>query len=294
MKNYLTVFIVVLNILLTTNAESKIRDFETTRLQSTSGAGVASILVNETSILNPAPIVFVPVSSFYYQKGTAKLDSVSDKRNKSFSDGSSQIYLLSDSTTQLKGTFSYQDHSENHNRRKRFTSSIANNSGKQTSFGILYRYTIDEEGNKEKKYHQGVLGFTHIYSNDLTIGGVIVDPFLANKEDARSLVGFQYALTPNFYLIVDGGVNFNDKPKENTLSRAALQVNFINSFYLRAGQYQDKITNYKGKSWGVSWIGPKLSVEYAYKTSEIIAENTDYIYANEQIIESSVSFALTF
>lgn len=294
MKNNLTVFIVILNILLTTNAIGKIRDFQTTRLQSTSGAGVGTILVNEAAILNPAPIVFVPVSSFYYQKGKAKIDSISSKRSSPFSNGSSQMYLLSDSTTRLKGTFSYQDHSENHSRRKRFTSSIANNAGKKTSFGILYRYTIDTNGTKEKRYHQGVLGFTHIYSNDLIIGGVIVDPFLSNKEDARSILGFQYALTENFFLIIDGGANFNDQPRQNTLSREALQVNFIKDFYLRAGQYYDKTTNLKGKSWGISWIGPRLSVEYAYKTSQIISESSDYIYSDEQIIETSLSFALIF
>lgn len=294
MTNRFTVLIVVLNILLTTNAVAKIRDFETTRLQSTSGAGVASILVNEASILNPAPIVFVPVSSFYYQKGSSKLDTLSKERTGGYANGSSQMYLLSDSTTRLKGTFSYQDHSENGSRRKRFTSSIANNAGKKTSFGILYRYTIDKDGADEKKYHQAVLGFTHIYSNDLIIGGIIVDPFLSNKEDARTILGFQYSLTQNFFLIIDGGSNFHDHPKENTLSRGALQVNFIKDFFIRTGQFYDKTTNLKGKSWGISWIGPKLSIEYSYKTSEIISENSDTLYKDEQIIETSLAFALVF
>lgn len=294
MTKYFVVIIVVFNMLLTTDGEAKIRDFESTRLQSTSGAGVATILVNEAAILNPAPIVFVPVSSFYYQKGSSDLDSKSPDRPGSFGDGSSQMYLLSDSSTRLKGTFSYQDHSENSNRRKRFTSSVANNSGKQTSFGILYRYTIDKVGSEEKKYHQGVIGFTHIYSNELIIGGVIVDPFISNKGDTRSLLGFQYSLTESLHLIIDGGVNYNDKPKEKTLSRAALQVSFLKGIYLRAGQFHDKITNLKGNSWGISWIGPKLSLEYAYKTSEKISEDTDYLFEDEQIIETSLSFALTF
>jgi hypothetical protein len=295
MIKFNVISIVLLFTLLTTNVAAKIRDFETTRLQSTSGAGVATILVNETSILNPAPIVFIPVSSFYYQKGKSKVDSESDGRSRGFSDGSSQMYLLSDSTTALKGTFSYQDHSEQHSRRRRFTSSLASNSGKKTAFGVLYRYTIDQySDDEEKKFHQGVLGFTHIYSEQLVIGGILVDPFLSNKEDAKTVIGMQYSLTSNFFLIIDSGANFNDDPEENTLFRGALQVNFLKDLYLRAGQFHDKTTNLKGNSWGISWIGPRLSFEYAYKTSEIISEDADYIFKDEQLIETSVSIAIVF
>lgn len=294
MAKYFATLIVVLYILLTTTAVAKIREFETTRLQSTSGAGVGTILVNEAATLNPAPIVFVPVSSFYYQNGTSKLDSISNGRDNNFGNGSSQMYLLSDSTTRLKGTFSYQDHSENHTRRKRFTSSVANNMGKRTAFGVLYRYTIDKTANNETKYHQGVFGFTHIYSPDLIIGGVLIDPFLASKQDSRSILGFQYSLTDNFFLIVDAGVNMHDKPKEKTISRAALQVNLLKDIYLRTGKFHDNVTNLKGNSWGISWIGPKLSIEYSYKMSEIISDNSDYLYDDEQIIETSLAFALVF
>lgn len=277
-------------------SHSQIRDFETTRLQSTSGAGVASILVNEASILNPAPIMFVPVSAFYYQKGASSLDSKAQTRTKDFSNGSNQMYLLSDSSGQIKGTFSYQEQSENQFSRKRYTSSLANNIGKKTAIGLLYRYTIDRDSylDEEKKFHQGVLGFTHIHSPELSFGGVIIDPFLSNKQDARVIVGFQYALTTNFYLIVDGGTNFNDESHKNTLSRGALQVNFFKDLFLRSGKFHDKANNLKGNSWGVSWIGPRLSLEYAYKTSEVIQDKSDYLFKDEQIVENSISIALVF
>lgn len=294
MKQNIIFLQVLLFLCISTDSFARITPFETTRLQSTSGAGVATILVNETAVLNPAPIVFVPVSGFYYQKGNLKLDSVSSQRTTDFADGSSQMYLLSDSTTRLKGTFSYQDHSENSYRRKRLTSSIATNSGKKTAYGVLYRYTMDKAYEQERSFHQGVFGFTHIHSDDLVIGGVLVDPFLSNKEDALALIGFQYALTGNFFLIVDGGTNFNDDSQNNTVSRGALQVNFFRDLYLRVGQFHDKNSNTKGSSWGISWIGPRISFEYAYKTSEIIQDNSDYLYKDEQILETSLSFALIF
>ena len=283
-------------LLISLSLHAQIRDFESTRLQSTSGAGVASILVNESSILNPAPIVFVPVSAFYYQKGSSNLDSKSPNRTENFSNGSNQMYLLSDSSGQIKGTFSYQDQAENQYTRKRYTSSLAANSGKKTSFGILYRYTIDNDSllDEENIFHQGVLGFTHIHSPSLTFGGVIIDPFLSNKEDARVILGFQYQLTSNFYLIVDGGTNFNEDSEENTVSRGALQVNFFKDLFLRTGKFHDNASNLKGSSWGISWIGPRLSFEYAYKTSEVIQDKTDYLIKNEQIVESSLSMAIIF
>ncbi len=78
--------LILTHLLSLTICHAKIRDFETTRLQSTSGAGVATILVNEASVLNPATIVFVPVSSFYYQNGNSKFEVPSPLRSADYSD----------------------------------------------------------------------------------------------------------------------------------------------------------------------------------------------------------------
>ncbi len=273
-----------------------IRDLETTRLQSTSGAGVASILVNEASFLNPASIVFVPTSAFYYQNGTSKHSKDSDKRARDFSDGASEIYLLSDSSGQLKGNFSYQRQAENQFRRTRFTSSFASNYGKKTAIGILYRYTIDEEIRKddEKKFHQGVIGLTHILSEKLIFGATIVDPFLSNKEDARAILGIQYSVVGSLTLILDYGANFNDDPERNSFTRGALQINFFKDLYLRTGRFSNNITGLDGASWGISWIGPRLALEFATKTSEVAQEKSNYLFEDEKIIESSFSVALIF
>jgi hypothetical protein len=263
---------------------------------STSGAGVASVLVNESSFLNPASIVFVASSAFYYQRGTSSLDDDSDIRSTDFSDGSNEIYLLSDASSTLKGTFSYQRQAENQYRRQRYTSSFASNYGKRTAIGILYRYTIDEDirENDEKKFHQGSLGITHIYSEKLSFGAVLVDPFLANKQDARLLGGIQYNLVSNLLLILDYGVNFNDKPHKNSLTKGAVQLNFFKDLFLRAGKFEDRITGLSGNSWGLSWIGPRLALEYAIKNSEVIEEKSDYLLDKEKITESSLSLALIF
>ena len=47
-------------------------NFETTRLKSTAGAGVASLLIDESTILNPAPMAFFNLASFYIQRSDQK------------------------------------------------------------------------------------------------------------------------------------------------------------------------------------------------------------------------------
>ena len=289
-------YFVLFSITCSTVSWAAIRDLETTRLQSTSGAGVGSILVNESAFLNPASIVFVPTSAFYYQNGGSKHSKESESRTRDFSDGSSEIYLLSDSSSQLKGSFSYQRQAENQFKRTRFTSSFGSNIGKKTAMGILYRYTIDEEirENDEKKFHQGVIGLTHILSEKLIFGATIVDPFLSNKEDARAVAGIQYNLVGSLTLILDYGVNFNDEPEKNSFTKGAVQINFFKDLYLRAGKFSDHITGLDGSSWGVSWIGPRLAIEFATKTSNVVEEKSDYLFEDEKIIESSFSVAVIF
>ncbi len=43
-------------------AFTRVHDFETTRLKSTSGAGVGSILLEEAAVLNPASLSFFSIS----------------------------------------------------------------------------------------------------------------------------------------------------------------------------------------------------------------------------------------
>ena len=46
---------------------AQIREFQTTRLNSTAGAGVASVLSTEAALLNPASSTFFSGSSLFYE-----------------------------------------------------------------------------------------------------------------------------------------------------------------------------------------------------------------------------------
>ena len=60
------ILIVSIALILSSNSLfARVRNFETARLKSTAGAGVGSVLMDESTILNPAPIAFFNVSSVY-------------------------------------------------------------------------------------------------------------------------------------------------------------------------------------------------------------------------------------
>lgn len=285
-------FLTLLTTLASRDVNARLRDQETTRLISSSGAGIGSILLNESAFLNPASIYFFQTSTFYYQKGSSRLDNSSSQRTDDFKKGENQILLLTDTSSALKGAFSYQTQSENGDDRKRFSSSASSNLGPNASFGILYRYTEDDQ-DQHKVYHQGIFGISYIYDKKLTLGAILVDPFLANKEDTRLAGGIQYALAQNFLLIADVGVNYNDDPEENRFWKAAFQAQFLKDFFLRYGQFDDGTTDLRGHSWGLSWIGPRLALEYAYRRSEAVKDGSTF-YEGEELEEHSLALSLVF
>lgn len=277
---------------LATPLNAKLRDLQTTRLMSTSGTGVGAILLNEAALLNPASIYFFQNSSFYYQRGNASLEEGAPIRGSDYEEGENQIFLITDTSSALKGGFSYQTQEENGESRKRFSSSASTHLGKNSSFGIIYRYT-EEDARSHDVYHQAVLGLTHVFSNELSFGVVMVDPFLANKEDALLAAGFQFRLAQNLLALGDLGTNFNDEPQNNTFIRGAVQVEFFNYFYMKYGQFLNKNKGLEGSSWGLSWIGPKLALEYANKISEVVEDGSD-IFDGEKIVEHSLAASVVF
>jgi hypothetical protein len=60
---------------------AQIREFQTTRLNSTAGAGVASVLSTEAALLNPASSTFFSGSNLSYQSYSTSLRHESDTRN---------------------------------------------------------------------------------------------------------------------------------------------------------------------------------------------------------------------
>ncbi|MCT4642414.1 MAG: hypothetical protein N4A33_08970 [Bacteriovoracaceae bacterium] len=278
-------------ILFSISSFGQIKPFMTTRMISTGGAGVASILSNESSILNPASIVFVPVTNFYYQRGTSKTTNASPNRSSISDEGLDQIYLISDTSSQLKGTLSYKSQSQNGFARKQYSSSVAALIGKQTSMGVIYHYTKDNLLGFEEKFHQATVGLTYIHSKKLTFGFRFHDPFKTKKEESLITSGFQVRVFSSILYIQDFSFSPIYNMTDTLGSLSAIQLRAFKDIYLRFGKYNDKNLKQDGFSYGISWIGPRLSVEYALMKGSY-TENTNLNFKDEEDIRSSLSISV--
>lgn len=273
-----------------------LQEIETAQLKSTGGAGVGSVLLNEAAILNPASIAFHNKTSIYYGKELIALKNSSDDRPKKFRDSSRELFTISDTSSQVKGGLSLEKSKIDRDSRFRITSSGASAIGKSTALGMILKYSEDEFESSHKTYTQLDFGLLHSVKDGLSFGAVLQNFTHANRNDPVLLVGIHYNLFANMDIIFDAGTTYEDDPEENTLQRGALQLQVFNSLFLRTAQFYDKISEIKGNSWGFSWVGPKLSLEYGYKTYEPINDDDQValIYEDEKVVENTLSLVLVY
>lgn len=296
------ILISFLSVLFITPTWAQIRDLQTARLNSAAGTGVGSILMTEGSILNPASSAFFNGTSVSYQSTSVSLkseNSLRDTTNREWKSPRNQAVFASDHGGDLKGGMSYQDQRENGFSRTRYTMHGAGLIADNISFGALYRYTEDERpdyySNKSHKtFHQIVLGTTVILAKDLTLGIVYVDPGKTNKLDERLLTGFQYNVTDRLALLADVGWLPTRSFESRYQWSAAVQFNPFADLYLRAGKFYDHITFLEGSGWGVSWVGPKLGLEFAQKYTEKMSDKYTYIFDKEKIVDTTLSAIIRF
>ncbi|MBD66897.1 MAG: hypothetical protein CME62_16970 [Halobacteriovoraceae bacterium] len=258
------------------------------------GAGVGSLLINETTLLNPASIVFLPRSTFNYQKNTKSIQEEDDQRDLDFKEGLSELISIQDTSTQLKGGLSYTYQNGDEGKRKRLALSSAGHLGKDLAMGIIYKYTQEESEIIDNDYHQFTLGFTQVLSENMTFGLIIVDPFNKIPEYSHALLGVQYNLNEFIQFLADVGSGDNANLDKEAISKLAIQINSFEYFYFRYGRFHDKYLNEKGASFGLSWVGPKFSVDYAIKNAEIIEEKSDRLFTDDKFIETSFAVSILF
>lgn len=288
-------FAILILIILPSTALTKIRDFETTRMMSVSGAGSGAILVNEASFLNPASIAFYDNSSIYYQRNIATVDEPDISRTNEFKDGDFETLVLSDTSAAYRGTFSYQRQRENSFKRIRYTSSLSTHLAPRHAIGMIYRYTIDSTPlDHSDVYHQFVFGYTFIDSKALSLGLVIVDPFYTKKQDTKAQVGLNYEVFHNLYVLADYGIYYANDKDDRNFNKYGIQISILKNIFVRIGQSYDNYNNEKAQSWGFSWVGPKMTLEYAYKNTELISKKAEYLINNETMIEQSLALSVRF
>jgi hypothetical protein len=295
------VLILAVSLLAGQSSWAQIRDFQTTRLISTGGAGVASLLSTEAAILNPAVSTFFGGSSFSYQSYRTVLKDDNELRDtlpdKFANQNTAQGYFLADHSGPVKGGVAYIRQKENYFARERMVLHGAAPIGGATSLGISYNYMKDtlprQFSPRHQIEHQMSLGLVHIIDENTVLGLVVLDPTRTNSGEERIIGGFQYSLSTRIQLIGDLGTQYSKDAKEQYLWRAGAQLNIFSDFFLRVGQFYDNVTKFKGTGWGVSWIGPRFGVEFAQKYSEQF-DRGSYIYQDETLVDTSISAILKF
>lgn len=278
--------------LLSASAHSKIHEFETTHLKSMGGTGVGGLLVEESAFLNPASLAFFSTSSVYVQKDQAKLstDGIAGPNPKALG------FVMTDGNPALSGSLSYITQEEDIYKRKRWGLSLSGPIAEKSSFGISARQTTDENSldHSTLKYYQCVLGVTHAIDEKFSLGIVAYDPFKSKGKETRAMIGAQYVLMSYITGSFDfGGDYYSEEISKTLLYKAALQIKVLDDFYLRFGGFNDKSLSEKGNGYGLAWMQPRLSFEFALKNSKK-TKNISLNQAESSFKETSFSGSIKF
>lgn len=276
-KTYLILFIAYLGY-----AHSAINEFETTRMKSTAGAGVGSILMDEATLLNPASVAFFNVGSVYLSKGSSERTS---QAGQLVSETDNLGAIVSDAKGNTAGSLSYQVQKQGNLKRKRISAAMARPIKKKSAIGFSVRRTTDTLSNgEEEDYFQTTVGITHAISNEFTLGFVAFDPLKKRIEDSMGIFGVQYVFEDFISLILDGGANYYQDIRETFLYKGALQFKLLDDFYARVGYSRDMGKEESGTGVGLGWVQPRLVIEVALR-------NIETFQAEES---SETSFSLSY
>ncbi len=297
-KRY-TIFSLLI-LLISPDSFARLRDYETTRLKSTAGTGVGSVLMDESSILNPAGLAFYTMGSIYYQKGDTSITNNNPTEPYRGYEPQSFGIIASDSSQGTGGSISYTKQDLGFESRKRISAALATPVTKNSAIGSTIRKTTDTVspsglGNDlyKERYTQFIFGITHAISDQFTLGLTAVDPLQKRAEDTRGLMGFQYTFEHIITVMGDMGADYTDDPSSTLQWRAALQIRAYNDFYVRFGTFNDKAWSERGNGAGIGWVGPKLVFEIAYKNTKI-DERAELNQKGRSIKDTSFSLAYKF
>jgi len=286
----------VLFSLFLTTANARVHDYETTRLKSTAGAGVGSILMDEATVLNPAPIAFYTNSALYVSQAGIDVTNQDDPSAPAVS-SKMRGFIISDSKGGLNGSISLFKQEENGDFRERMAVSLASPMGDKSAFGITYRKSTDlnitDKGQVTDKYSQIVVGVIHAITPETSIGLLAIDPLKAKAEDTKGIIGIQYLYKGFISLMFDIGSDYTQNLSDELLYRAGIQFKVLNDFYLRVGLFDDKGLGEKGNGLGVGWVQPKLVIDFALKNTSVF-DNLEKNKNGQDITESSLSLSYRF
>ena len=257
--------------------------FETSWMESTAGTGVGSLLLDESTILNPAPLAFFNLSSLYFQKTKSKGSSASDQT----------AFMVSDTGKGVPTSISYIATKKNEfNQRKKYSISFAYPVKKRSSLGIGYRIikekSTDPNGRHDKhQYKQTILGLTHVPDPAFSFGLVLINPFKKNDEHSRVTIGIQYVYENFFSLLFDIESHLSSNFSDSMTYKSALQLKIMSDLFFRIGAFKNNKIDQKGMGTGIGWIQPRLSLNLGLK-------NTHLPSSSQKNVKTSFSVSYRF
>lgn len=250
---------------------AQVRQFQTARLISTAGAGVASISLLDSAFLNPASLGF-------FRKSEVSIlhNKVSYEANGQDQDFTNWGGVIADTKSAFRGTVKYIDSENQGYKDTTMGITFAKMRSRNTSFGAGYDYkkVTDKSTGEKDKNHILTLGMTSVISKNLTFGATLIDPFNASSFDHRVILGFQTQLVSSVYFMLDAMTNQRLKDFSDTLGwRGAIQFKIMKNAFIRAGYSEDKLRNIKETGYGLEIRLAKFHINAAIKQAKIKDEN---------------------
>jgi hypothetical protein len=292
-RNYICKTFLLIVFVISFSAHASMHEFETTHLKSMGGAGVGSILVEESAFLNPAPLAFFQNASVYAQKDDSTFTEGAAGNNTT---PKSTAFVLADGNPNLAGSISFSKQEEANTERKRWGLSLSSLVSERSALGINVRSSDDKNKltSVSQKYYQTVLGISHAVDEKSSMGITLFDPFKSVAHETKLLFGVQ-VLTFNYITLnADFGGNYNAIDVSKALIyKGSMQVRVLDDFYVRFGGFSDKIKNESGNGYGLAWVQPRLSFEFAYKNTKSAADaalGTNEYRTKETSLSASIRF----
>jgi hypothetical protein len=256
------------------------------------GTGVGGLFTEEAAFLNPASVAFFNSSIIYAQKDSGKLTVNGIPSANPTGLG----FVMIDANPSLSGSLSYVTQTEEDTLRKRWGLTLSSPISESSAFGVSVRKTTDETISSKNisNYYQTVFGVTHAIDEKLTLGIVAYDAFKSKGSETRAVIGMQYVLMSYITAAFDfGGNYYSDEISKTLVYKGAVQVKVLDDFYLRFGTFSDKTRSEKGNGYGLAWMQPRLSFEFALKNttrSKDINLNQSELNFKETSFSASLKF----
>lgn len=201
--------------------------------------------------------------------------------------------VMADGNPGLSGTISYVDQEELDFERKRWGFSMSSLIGEKSSFGTSIRKSTDttKSTNTKVDYYQTVFGVTHVLDEQTSLGLVAYDVFDSKADEAKGMLGLQRVFLEYITISADAGADFTaDEITDTVFYRGAVQVRVLNDFFLRFGAARDKLKEEKTNGMGLSWVTPRLAIEFALKD---LTQLKSTRYNRDEIKMKETSFGLS-